>query len=168
MIGEDPMLSELVYAKIAPVLKEDIWKCNLAPDDVKHCVKTQKDPFWTQILMLWCQENYCEQSENRKEIMNQLIWNNSKIRQNNKPFLFDKAYEDGLRQIAQLVNINGELFNALETITIMQSNTILSALPKRWKEILKSGQGLIEEIPTKFDFFCNTEKKCCKILSKKE
>ena len=71
-----------------------IWLCNLQFEDVKSLFDTNK--FWPQVLECWTKINYKQDIENRNEIMQQFIWYNSNIRREGKPFLFRKAYNDGL------------------------------------------------------------------------
>ena len=60
-------------------LGHDIWRCNLAPSDIKHM--NIKSTFWVDTLRSWCEFNYY----NTKREENQIIWYNSMIRVKNKP-----------------------------------------------------------------------------------
>ena len=53
-------------------LGEDIWRCSIAPEDVKSLRITSQ--FWEDVLRSWCEYNYYR----NREIENQIIWYNSK------------------------------------------------------------------------------------------
>ena len=124
------------YAKIVygimrvTVLQDDIWRCNLNPQDVKSLGLTSE--FWEEVLTSWCEFNFF--SKKREE--NQLIWYNSSIRIKNRPFFWKDSYEKGLKYVHQL--FDNEKFKSCEQVfrefnlTVMRYNSLKSAIPKEW------------------------------------
>ena len=67
--------SQVVYATMrVSLLQHDIWRCTLAPEDVRTFSFGQK--FWQDVLFAWSQYNYYFE----QKIQNQIIWYNSRIR----------------------------------------------------------------------------------------
>ena len=112
-----------------------MWECNLLPKDVGELISRDKSPFWHDVMYAW--SKVCEGANvtrNRK-----LIWFNSEIRINNKPFLWIKALQNGLMTIDQLYS-NGKLRAAKEILeefglTLLELNSIISATPRAIKEM---------------------------------
>ena len=75
ILKTDEILEKLAYKALSPVLKEDIWKCNL---EAKHVKRIFHNSFWTEVLEAWCKVNQKEVYED-VEILNEYIWYNSKI-----------------------------------------------------------------------------------------
>ena len=81
---------------------------------------------------------------------------------------------EGLRTVAQMVELNGEFLsfealNNFDKITIMQYNSLKTAMPSSWKLKLKTANCLVEDIAPKCTFYENCEKlpsryyKMCKV-----
>ena len=133
VLQTDDILEKFAYAALSPQLQSEVWICNLDKRDV---LKIFKKSFWTDVLEAWCEINHQEKFE-KEEILNEFIWYNSKIRVQNKPILIPHAFHQGLRNIAQLCNIEGGLLPVkiccqMFGLTIMEWNMIISALPKSW------------------------------------
>ena len=57
-----------------------------------------KEQFWGDVIEAWCSFNY--RRYNKME--NQIIWYNSDIRINGKPFFWKENYKRGLKYVYQL------------------------------------------------------------------
>ena len=132
------LASEEDYAQVVfnqmrcGIIKEDIWRCNLLPQDVQ--LLKIKNSFWQDVLKSWnnfnCLSNF--------RVENQLIWYNSHIRIGGKPIYWKDAYQKGLRYVYQLFH-NGQ-FKLAETvkaefgISKMRFNSIKASIPVEWKK----------------------------------
>ena len=136
----DHILSALAYECLSPELQSNIWRCNMKRGDAYH---VNPDPvFWTDVLNAWGAINYSPITYPQ-----QWIWWNSNITIQGKPFFWKTAYENGLRTIEQLFN-NGQAIGVkkareLFTLTTMQYNSLISAIPKICKDILSGTWGAL-------------------------
>ena len=134
IINSDKGVANLAYRYIDPIIKEDIWKCNLKLTDIPYMMKT-KNIFWEQMLCAWCKTNYKLTEES---VSDQLLWWNSNIRKQGRPFCNIKAWEKGLKTVGQLFNSEGNLnverMARQFSLILMDVNSIISALPKEWKK----------------------------------
>ena len=97
ILSEEKDYAEIVYSIMrCPILKDNIWRCNLKVDDVA-VLKIQEE-FWQDVLSSWCEYNFY--TNNRCE--NQLLWYNSNIRVKNRPFFWKDSYLNGLLYVHQL------------------------------------------------------------------
>ena len=124
--------SKIVYSSIDEIMGENIWRCNLLAEDVKHV--EIDNSFWGKVLQAWCEYNF----NNDFNVENQILWWNSRIRINNKPFRWEKACKNGLLYIHQLYNTNSKLRSAIELcntygLNFIELNSLLTAIPKDWK-----------------------------------
>ena len=131
----DDKARELCYFLMCPLLKEDIWRCNLSPKDVKYFCEV---PFWQDVLTAWCMYNYEETTSPQM----QFLWLNSQIRVMGRPILWKGPYEKGLKYVSQIqstiqLSVAENLCQKFG-ISQMQTNMLLSALPMSWrKEIMQ-------------------------------
>ena len=144
IIKDDQEIANLAYGTIAPILKKLIWECNIKPRDINILFPTQT--FWSQILHAWSHINYQENVTNPKK---QIIWNNSHIRIANKPICWPANLQKGLIYLEQLFHQN-ELIScktAWQThgLTIMQYNSLVTTIPKDWRNECKKQSDKIEE-----------------------
>ena len=134
--------AKLVYSIIhCGNFGDNIWRCSLEPKDVKHL--RIRNTFWEHVLESWCEFNYFYHTR----IENQCIWYNSKIRINNKPFLWLDGYQAGLLYVHQLFQncrfkTEGMILEEFG-ISTLRYNSLKSALPREWKQ-----------------YFLNTQKQC--------
>ena len=122
-----PYLSELVYQELAPQLRDKIWCCNIKPDDI--CKVLPKKSFWTQTWQAWAQINYSKSNS-----LDNIIWFNSNIKIEGKPFIWKKPLKNNLMYIYQF--FNGTSFvspnEAMDKyqLNIMQYNTLVTIIRK--------------------------------------
>ena len=137
-LKKDVELSNLVYSCITPELKEKIWECNLSTKDVEYTVQhgiLGQNTFWNDVLLAWSEYNFEKLVEHSG---NQIIWLNSHIRVNERPILWTKPLIRGLMYTHQLCK-DGQFKSARQMytefgLTVMEYNSIVSALPKAWKK----------------------------------
>ena len=156
IINTDSLILEFATRKLSSILKNDIWKCNLTEQDI---VLLFEDSFWRDVLIAWSKLNFTKVKDCQgiNEISNQFIWYNSLITSNYKPLLFTKIYKNGLESLGQLCNIEGGLLPREDAckmfeISAMQYNIIISAIPKQWKNKMKT-QKITENIENKAEIF---------------
>ena len=66
--------------------------------------------FWTDVLRIWLKVNY-EAPISNQQVKEQVIWFNSNIKVDNKPFIFRKWYENGISQIKDLLDDEGNFLS---------------------------------------------------------
>ena len=158
----DPLIEQLLYTNLKLQIKEQIWECNLDPNDVK---KIFPSGFWRDVLTAWCEvhfQNDCDLCE----ITSQTIWFNSFIRIDNLPCFMRKPFEEGLVYIMQLFQPNGQMLPAdilqqMFGLTVWQTNQIISAIPKQWKSKINE----IENRDTNSDKMLQEFLKCKKAVA---
>ena len=124
------------------------WECNITPKDTKLL----EDPdngkptlFWKEILNSWCEFNYHD-PQNCENVKNQVIWYNSYLKRGNKLYLNRKAYESGIKKIADICNDKNDFYD-YNTIITLYGNCI------NWLDY----QGLIASIPDHWKFFLHKD-----------
>ena len=132
------LINEVEYAEMVykimkqSELKQDIWRCKLHTDDVKHL--KIRNQFWNDVLECWCHYNYSSTTR----IENQFLWYNSQIRIRGMPFFWTDVHRNGLRYIHQL--FENKQFKTEQQVrqqfglTSMRFNSLKVAIPKQWKE----------------------------------
>ena len=153
---------EIEYAKMVfelmrcGTLGENIWRCNLAPEDVRRWKKV--DSFWQDVVFSWSSFNYYY----NMRIENQVIWYNSKIRVGDKPFYWKDAHQNGLFYVYQLFQEGkfkmwpqiAEQFG----LTKLRYNSLKTAIPKDWVEFFQSNKTstFLPLAPHNFDLWINS------------
>ena len=136
IIETDEELANFAYRKLAPKLGENIWRCNLDKQDVNHMY--QKLDFWTDVLKAWCSINFTPHVQQPRQ---QLIWNNSHIRIKNKPISWPRSITKGLMTIGQIFpdgkRIKFDIAEEQYNLTIMEVNSLISAIPAMWRKGIK-------------------------------
>ena len=126
-------LESLVFANNFNIIKNLIWKCNLARDDVKLFVS---DPFWKAVFEAWFELKDKELKVFDYDDSSEIIWMNSKIRINNKPVAWKDPIKAGLIYVRQLFS-DGKVIDIEKAkqfkLTVMELNSLVSAIPKEWR-----------------------------------
>ena len=140
-LDQNPYLAEIAYTNLCPTLRQEIWKCNISSKDI---MKTFTDSFWREVLLAWEKLNYVpkENINTSSQMATQVIWYNSNIKVEDKPFMYERAYKQGLCTLSQLFNSNNQLLTNAELskkykMSMMQCNSLFAAIPKAWMKVLK-------------------------------
>ena len=133
-INDNDFLRRRAYAALDPNINEIIWKCSLAPSDVKKCFSL--DSLWTQMLFAWSKINY-RTPETKAGVLNQVLWYNSMLKCKkeimNWPHWISKGIflvedllrEDHTRKTAEELNVNW-----------LEFNTMWKCFPETWLALL--------------------------------
>jgi hypothetical protein len=121
-------------------------RCNIKFKDLPF--KFAEDSMWNEIWREWCMENYKE-PEGIEEILEQNLWYNSNILIQGKVQLWKRWEEAGIKWIADLISVNND--GSMEILPIgemeecydikikqMEYNSLISALPKSWKKLIRT------------------------------
>ena len=136
VLHKEQKMSNIVYENISPNLKELIWSCSIKKEDIKHVCDS---PFWRQVLEAWFELK--ELSDDSKRNAPEILWFNSKIRIENKPFCWKPSFEKGLVYIHQLCE--NECFISVKEaynrygLDVMSYNSLLSAMSYELKKQAK-------------------------------
>ena len=130
-------------------MKCDIFKCNLKVDHVKEM--NILSPFWHDVMYSWCKFNFSY----NKPVRQQTIWYNSNVLINKKVCYIDRAYSKGLLWVYQLYP-DGILISATQAmqlygLSVMELNSLVSAIPSEWRNFLKNKQPEDDEQLTEFE-----------------
>ena len=134
MLAKDKQMSNLAYKELDSDLGEQIWKANISESDTKEVFGTQ---FWSQVLQAWSKLAFEVRVQNPAD---QMIWYNTHLRIENKPFFWKNAYKRGLKNIGQLYR-NKQIKSVKEInrsygLTIMEYNAVVTAIPKDWRKAM--------------------------------
>ena len=136
LLESDLRYASIAYGLFSPLLQDDLFRCNLSPDDIRHVTFPETPPFWCDVLRAWCTINF--NSENATDPSSMYIWYNSLLKVDGKPFLWKKCYQKGLKHIHQLFEdgrfIDVEMAERVFGLTVLQFNTLKSVIPSHWKE----------------------------------
>lgn len=114
-----------------------IFEGNLSERDMQTIIKDVKSKFWTDVLKYWSKISF-KHPGSKYEILQQSIWYNSFIRINNKPVMYKKWFESGIRKIGDIMTENrflsyaefSQKFN-IQT-NILHFYGITHAIPREW------------------------------------
>ena len=160
LVNKD-IIATMAYSSLSPILKENIWRCNLKKCDVKKL--EFKSGIWQDILTYWCDYNFVDAVQSANEAVNQVLWFNSLLRIENKPYFFSKAYQEGLLTVGQLIDPQGNILSHEELrlffgLDVMQCNMILSSIPYVWKKMMKEENLGFEEVIYSYDKLLKVKK----------
>ena len=137
ILEEDEKMANLAYEAISPILRQWIFDCNLNHKDVKWLKIGNK--FWEQVLKAWCEIHYAP--DNKQD---QVIWYNSNIRIENKPFLWVESFKKGLWKISQLYEqgrlISIRLAEQKFGLSFIQLHALISSIPKGMRQGIEEGK----------------------------
>jgi hypothetical protein len=81
-----------------------LFKSNLNAIDARKMVKNR---FLRDVLSAWCEINF---SNNCVNVHDEILWNNSCIKHENRTLFYKKWYENGLSKISQFLDRNNKRF----------------------------------------------------------
>ena len=121
---------------------DNFMKWNLSVDHLSFVEGT--DPFWKDVLIAWSYYRYFNPVK-FKDIISQPLWFNSNILIDGKPIFVKKWSESNMNYISDILKCDYSFmsFDQVSQKYGLQSFlsyfSILSAIPKCWKDIIKKG-----------------------------
>ena len=163
ILCQEEEYAQIAYYYIDKTLQEDIWRTHMLVEDVQH-LKIQ-NKFWEDVVKSWCAFNHWHNFE----LSNQILWRNSRIRIEGKPFMWNKPYNKGLIYVYQLFE-NGTFkkpkqLNMEYELNIMQCNSLYASIPQEWKEYFfnLTIQSFLPITPSNFDRYKETRNLSSKV-----
>ena len=110
--------------------------------DLKYlCINEHLTKFYRAVLIHWQQLNYTTPKD-KKDILNQIIWNNRFLRINQLSVYYRIWNSVGICKLACLVNDLGNIFLSLKAFVqkfkikcnFLHYCSLLSAIPDQWKK----------------------------------
>ena len=122
-----------------------IWECNLSPKDISALFGKQSLNIGKDFLYAWAMYNYEDYYDDPQQILNSIIWGNSKIRRANKPICQKRLVNSNIVRIIDIFNIQENRFytykelkdNCGQGIDELFYLGILAAIPQEWKNCIK-------------------------------
>ena len=120
--------------------------------------------FYKDVIVYW-QELVNIEPKTKNNVENQIIWNNQYIKVNKRSVLFKYWYQNGIRNISNLVDEQKNCslsFHSFQqkfhlNCNFRQYYGLLSAIPRPWKDLLWIQTGELEPsspLPTKQSLTC--------------
>ena len=139
-----------------PIKDRRSWLCNTSPKDIdkiyspRHALSSALSIWYS-----WSKRNFrhADEIDTIEEILDQKLWGNSLIRVKGKPVFDKKQVNSNIDSILNIYNATTKEFLTYQqlvqaygqVILIMSYNSILSAIPRTWKVILRREE-LTQEI----------------------
>ena len=147
--------------KVSSFLK---YKC-----DTKYLVGVPN--FYRQLLYFWY-ELHSRPPEGADEILDEYLWYNKSILIDKKPIFFKSWNEGGIKRISDIMKFKGlirskeDLANAFGIhIDIMKYNSLISAIPSKWKECVKKSKTSCHTSPADGEIIVKLRKGNKNVLS---
>ena len=136
VIENDTMLAELMFKELCPVLRMDLWKCNLSVKDAK--VLFNQNSFWGQTIMAWCEINF-HTPKSKNDILHQILWRNSFIKINKQTVIWKSWIEQGIMFVSDIMDTDGSAKERQEigNVNWLEYHCLFSSIPVEWKEKCK-------------------------------
>ena len=142
-----------------PNIITNIWKANIHQNDIEQ-ICPHLNRFWKDVLKSWCELHFYE-PQTKKEVLDQILWNNSHIKVANKVIWYQRWERAGIQKVADLLN-NDYSFCSLHDILIkynikidfLNYKAITLAIPKTWIIILENGKENNAEIQNIIKRYC--------------
>ena len=155
-LAKDKKGAELAFHLLAPLLQEDIFRCNIKASDVEEL--GIKSVFWSDVLKAWCKFNY-KMSDTHE---GQLLWFNSDVKIGGKMVFIRRSYAKGLKWVSQLYP-NGRLLSVCQAfelydLSLMEMHGLISAILRGWKQSVAKGEDIKNE--TSYDQYINKKGLC--------
>ena len=132
---------------------------NFGPGYVRVVLSDIQNPFWRDILTDWGSFCDCINIEKVQDILNAPLWYNKKLI-NGHSFFINEWYKKGIRQVSDLLNEQGNMFDfeALKTRygirgTFLEYEALKNKIPNRWKNTLNDNTTTC--ITNRFNVTCN-------------
>lgn len=142
---------------------------NMKLDSIKSLstVKTKLSCFYTSLINNWIDFNITCKSNTEKqttffEIRKEIIWGNKNIKYNGKCILFKTWIDSNIIFINDIISANGEIdtktiYNKLNNKHnwISELNILKKAIPKHWKNTIKTNDSIKTKVKTTVDIVIN-------------
>ena len=118
----------------------EFWYCNFDRSDLKHVCNPVG--FWRSVMEYWADYNFHEITD-IEEVLHQQLWLNSHVRINKKLVVFKEFTQQGIYEIIDLIDKDriedyDYISNSLGVnISRHRYYQLTSAIPKRWKKLIK-------------------------------
>ena len=135
MIFDDQYPADLAYHFINTEDREEVWGYNLHPNHSRIICTGAPCDFWRDVYTAWCKYHYTQELQ-----QDHILWNNSLILIDKKPFCWAKCVKAGLQYVSQLITEHGYLpteeICERYNMTTMEYNAVKCAIPKETKNLL--------------------------------
>ena len=138
-LKEKSELRKLADLLIKNPIGETLWEVQLVPKEIKKLFP--KAPrFWLNVLEAWFDTTF-DNPLDSTQVLEQLIWYNSNVRQADLPIFNVKLYSKGVKYIKDLTK-NGKLMSFEEFAACYDFSDyvtfygLMSVIPNAWKALL--------------------------------
>ena len=158
LLSDNRKYATLAFSLFAPELQYDVFRCNFCRNDVKYVCGAETPLFWQDVLDVWATFNY----NSHKKCVEQLLWWNSRIHIENKPFFWADVYAKGLRSVQQLYS--GAMLISVRSayqrfgLDFMRFHALVCAIPSEWREECRAELSPNAELQTCFDVVIQKQK----------
>ena len=159
-----------VHEQLEPNIGKLIWKCNIAPIDVK--LICSKNTFWQEILQVWSEVNF-RIPQSKEEVVKMVLWHNLLIRVNNIPLKVNKLIYKKIQYVGDLLDENEQFMEYSEMCNKYQLRPrtdlwlwfqgITQAIPKEWKRYVREAKVSLEKAMYTVDELVKMKKVSCKL-----
>lgn len=105
IVNGDIFWETMCFSNLKINIGKIIWQCNFKDKHVQY-IANNHSIFWTNVLEAWASYNFSH-PVSPEDVSSQILWNNSYILIDNKPFVFLHAFNSGLIRVGQLYNLQG-------------------------------------------------------------
>ena len=152
---EDNLIKELAAQLLNSGCDDIIWQCQLKEEHI--VLLNPRQNFWTDTLRIWCGLSWSPPTS-KKQVEEQIIWWNSNILIDGKPFCWKKWCDKGVTRIADIL-VNNEFMSIVQIKRKYQFQPpftelygLIQAIPKDWKNKIKIESDQRENI-SPFQFY---------------
>lgn len=150
LIDTDKSWVRLLYETCQIELDDWIWEANFNQNHAKNLFG---DLFiWNDLLSKWASVHFW-QPKSKIDVLKQILWYNSHILREDKPWCDKNMARLGILRIDQIWSIQENTFFSLEDLTEMygpvgpmEYNSLISSIPSKWKKLLRSDSLGLEQI----------------------
>ena len=143
---EDQEIIEKLMVFIPEALGIKFWECSLQPEHVDMFLNGATPQFWIEVIKMWFGFTWkagLVNVDTDEQVISQIIWCNSHIRVSEKPFLDKNIASRGIVYVYDLYNETNSLlpwdhFKSMYEMSWWTYKTIISAIPRRWKNLIKT------------------------------
>ena len=136
-LDDDAFLANCAYHALCPVLRNNIWRCNLSVSDVKTVFEAN---YWSGVLEAWAKLKFAAPIS-KIDVMYQIVWYNSYIKISGRPVMWKDFHNAGILFVCDLFDEDGQPKTATDfelpvSRQWLKLQSLLHAIPKNWKTLL--------------------------------